>query len=533
MSVLSVAEVEEEAILQPNLRAYNRWIVDFCSDSAGRLVPIAQLSLGDVEAAEAELRRAAADGVKGVWVPPFNTSKLPLGDPAHDRIFAACQELGLPLGIHPVFEPKWCAPGRFGDYTSAKYGFFHNVTAGDAVRHAFTSLFQYGVFGKFPGLRVVVLESGAGWIGYWLDRMDTMYDTIQGAPVRKLLPEKPSHYFRTPVLDLRRPRRALAGGRDPDGGRGSLLLGVRLPASRSSAGLHPGGRAHRRGPSGDRARGLPRAQRARRLRARVMEYVALEAAIALPGLRLVLTPAVPGPWGEAAKAILKVKKIAYTPVRQPPEGEKALLIEWTGQSAAPVAMYEEERPRAGWAEILFLAERLAPTPRLVPEDPAERALMLGLCFEICGEQGLGWSRRIGMLPRDGDLGTMAFRYGAEEADAHAGAASRVNEILTLLAGQLRSQEARGRDVLVGETLTAAGPLLGRLLQHVRAAPAGGESDAGLAPAGLRRVEQARDRPPRRDPHRSSQSGLPRRDRAAPGLLIPTRPGSTPTRGRSM
>ncbi|MGI9433161.1 MAG: amidohydrolase family protein [Myxococcota bacterium] len=197
VSVLSVAEVEDEAILQPNLQAYNRWIVDFCSDSGGRLLPVAQLSLGDVDAAEKELRRAAADGVVGVWVAPFNTSRLPLGDPAHDRIFAACEELGLPLGIHPVFEPKWCAPGRFGDYTSAKYGFFHNVTAGDAVRHAFTSLFQYGVFGKFPGLRVVVLESGAGWLGYWLDRMDTMYDTIQGAPVRALLPEKPSHYFRT------------------------------------------------------------------------------------------------------------------------------------------------------------------------------------------------------------------------------------------------------------------------------------------------------------------------------------------------
>lgn len=197
LGVLWVAEVEDEAVIQPNLTAYNRWIVDFCSDSGGRLVPIAQLSLGDVEAAERELRRAAADGVKGVWVPPFTTGRLPLGDPAHDRIFRACEELGLPLGIHPVFEPKWCAPGRFGAYSDARYGFFLNVTAGDAVRHAFTSLFQYGVFARFPALRVVVLESGAGWIGYWLDRMDTMYGTVQGGPVRELLPELPSHYFKT------------------------------------------------------------------------------------------------------------------------------------------------------------------------------------------------------------------------------------------------------------------------------------------------------------------------------------------------
>ncbi len=196
VSVLWVAEVDDESVVQPNLRAYNRWIVDFCADSDGRLLPVAQLSLGDVESAERELRRAVADGAVGIWVPPFTNTRLPLGDPAHDRIFAACQELGVPLGIHPVFEPKWCAPGRFGEYTNAKYGFFHNVTAGDAVRHAFTSLFQYGVFARFPELRVVVLESGAGWIGYWLDRMDTLFETIQGRQVREIAPDPPSSYFR-------------------------------------------------------------------------------------------------------------------------------------------------------------------------------------------------------------------------------------------------------------------------------------------------------------------------------------------------
>lgn len=196
LSILWVAEVEDEAVIQPNLTAYNRWIADFCAGSGGRLVPIGQLSLGDVDAAERELRRVAEAGMKGVWVPPFTTTRLPLGDPAHDRIFAACQDLGIVLGLHPVFEPKWCAPGRFGNYTSSKYGFFHNVTAGDAIRHAFTSLFQYGVFARFPELRVAVLETGAGWIGYWLDRMDTMYHTPQAAPVREISDELPSTYFK-------------------------------------------------------------------------------------------------------------------------------------------------------------------------------------------------------------------------------------------------------------------------------------------------------------------------------------------------
>ena len=42
----------------------------------------------------------------------------------------------------------------------------------------------------------MVLESGAGWIGYWLDRMDSVYASPQGMLVRELLPEPPSAYFR-------------------------------------------------------------------------------------------------------------------------------------------------------------------------------------------------------------------------------------------------------------------------------------------------------------------------------------------------
>ena len=196
LGVLWVAECEDEDLTQAYLRAYNRWIVDFCADSGGRLVPIAQLSLGDPEAAERELRRAAADGVAGVWVPPFAMTRRAVGHADHHRVFAAAEELGLPFGIHPSFEPKWAAPGRYEGMGGAESTFFINVTAADAVRHAFTTLFQFGVFDLFPELRVVVLESGASWIGYWLDRMDAVYSSPQGMVVRQRLREPPSAYFR-------------------------------------------------------------------------------------------------------------------------------------------------------------------------------------------------------------------------------------------------------------------------------------------------------------------------------------------------
>ena len=70
-----------------------------------------------------------------------------------------------------------------------------NLFAGQGVQQAFATFFQLGVFERFPRLRVVVLESQAGWIGYFLDRGDaTFTGTRLNATVR--LKEKPSFYFK-------------------------------------------------------------------------------------------------------------------------------------------------------------------------------------------------------------------------------------------------------------------------------------------------------------------------------------------------
>ena len=194
MSLLWETETEDPELAQAYTRAYNRYIVDFCSESHGRLIPIAHLSLGDPAAAAVELERAVKAGCKGGWVAQFVMTRKPHAHPDHDVLFAKAQELDVPLGIHPSLEPIWAMPGRY-DYEKYIRGqfYFLNVTAADAIRHAFTSFFQYGTFDKFPKLRLVLLEAGAGWIGYWLDRLDAVYASYMGRTVP--LKEKPSFYF--------------------------------------------------------------------------------------------------------------------------------------------------------------------------------------------------------------------------------------------------------------------------------------------------------------------------------------------------
>jgi uncharacterized protein len=193
IELLWEAECEDIEISQAYTRAYNRWIADFCRDSGGRLLPIAHLSLGDPSAAAQELERAVRDGCLGAWVAPFAITKKPHGHPDHDRLFAAAQDLDVPLGIHPTFEPRHAFSGRFDMQYIRKAQFYLNVLAPEGVRHAFTTLFQFGVFDRFPRLKIIVLESGAGWIGYWLDRMDAVA-AVPGGQIP--LKEKPSIYFR-------------------------------------------------------------------------------------------------------------------------------------------------------------------------------------------------------------------------------------------------------------------------------------------------------------------------------------------------
>jgi glutathione S-transferase len=189
-------------------------------------------------------------------------------------------------------------------------------------------------------------------------------------------------------------------------------------------------------------------------------YVSVEEAMRRGGLRMVVVGGVPSPWGEAAKGILHIKGIEWVAVRLDYDSE--LLKTWAGQRNGPVAIYENERPGLGWAEILLLAERLAPSASLLPADPADRALVFGLAHEICGEAGLGWSRRL-QLVHAGVQNAGGFpervskylgkKYGySPEAGAASGA--RVAELLGMLVARLKAQQTAGSRYYVGGSLTA-------------------------------------------------------------------------------
>lgn len=192
----------------------------------------------------------------------------------------------------------------------------------------------------------------------------------------------------------------------------------------------------------------------------MIEWRSLDDVINGTGLRMVLVQGIASPWGIAAKAIFDVKGVPYVAAPWAAGEANEAAATWSGADSGPVVVWNAERPVNRWLDILMLAERVAPAPALLPAEPLTRALMIGLSFEICGEQGLGWNRRLqlfepmiesGQAP-DGVL-RMGRKYGYSSAAA-AAAKQRVIAQLRALSVQLKAQYAAGHRYFVGDALSA-------------------------------------------------------------------------------
>jgi glutathione S-transferase len=133
-----------------------------------------------------------------------------------------------------------------------------------------------------------------------------------------------------------------------------------------------------------------------------------------------------------------------------------------GQRSGPILIYNNEPPRAGWAEILLLSEGLAQDPSLLPKDAADRVLVFGLAHEICGEQGLAWARRLQLihteLNKKGGFPERVSKYLAKKygysPQAGANAGNRVADLLHMLASRLKERRQAGSGYYIGDALTA-------------------------------------------------------------------------------
>jgi glutathione S-transferase len=192
----------------------------------------------------------------------------------------------------------------------------------------------------------------------------------------------------------------------------------------------------------------------------MFRYSTLSEVVSHKGLRIVLVQGLPSPWGQAAKTIFEVKGLEYVAAPWIAGSPNEDIVAWGGERSAPIVAFADEKPIHRWIDILYLAERLSPEPSLIPKDASQRALMIGLSNEICGELGIGWNRRLQLFaplveggnPPEG-VARMAGKYRYNSADGRA-AGERIAGSLKALTAQLKAQHARGVRLFVGDALSA-------------------------------------------------------------------------------
>lgn len=161
-------------------RRYDDWIASYCAEDPARLAGAGIVPLCDIDAAVIEVERMASLGLVAAMVRPNHLYGRNLGDPAYDRLWDACAAAGLVVSVHEGLglDGPTIGADRFAGF-AARHAMAHPMEQMAAM----ASLVLDGALERHPDLRVAFLESGTGWLPYWLHRLDEHREWLTpGAP---------------------------------------------------------------------------------------------------------------------------------------------------------------------------------------------------------------------------------------------------------------------------------------------------------------------------------------------------------------
>ncbi len=172
--------------------AYNHWLRDFCSYDPQILRGVGAINLHEPDDMVPQLHQIAAWGWKAVFLRPNPVKGRLLCDSAYEPFWTECDRLGIAVSIH---EGTHCQlPSTGADRFNSRFA-MHACSHPMEQMMAMLALIEGGVLERHPNLRVGFLESGCGWVPYWLWRLDEEYENFAWE-VKDNVKMKPSEYFR-------------------------------------------------------------------------------------------------------------------------------------------------------------------------------------------------------------------------------------------------------------------------------------------------------------------------------------------------
>ena len=180
----------DPVIAAESARTVNDELAQLVGRHPDRFVGLGTVPLQDPESAVTELRRCMGDlGFKGLEI-GTNVEGEELSSARLNRFWAAVEETGAVIFIHPI---GFTHPQRLGEH------YFFNVI-GHPIENtlAIANLIFGGTLERFPALKIVVAHGG-GYMPAYAGRMDHAYHARED--VREGLPKPPGEYLRKLYFD--------------------------------------------------------------------------------------------------------------------------------------------------------------------------------------------------------------------------------------------------------------------------------------------------------------------------------------------
>lgn len=190
--------------LYANFSAFNRWVADDWGYAyKDRIFAPAMLSLRDLDQAVGELDRVMAAGARVIGIGPGPAYGRSPADPYFDPFWARINEAGLTVAIHltesgytAAVSPLWGEDPNPANYKMSAWQWF-NTYDDMPIMATITSLVYGNLFGRFPNIKVAIVEHGAEWLPYLMSHIDKMRGMGRNGPwIGGPLKERPTAVMR-------------------------------------------------------------------------------------------------------------------------------------------------------------------------------------------------------------------------------------------------------------------------------------------------------------------------------------------------
>jgi predicted TIM-barrel fold metal-dependent hydrolase len=180
------------------VRAYNDFLSEFVGAAPDRYIGLGIVPIHDSEASVKEVERFRQLGLRGIFI-GLDGADFPITAPEYDGFWAAAEAERLPVSIHigggGMMKRDLALATRVAPGTLEAFITMAPMTVGESIG----MLIFGGVLPKHPALRVVIAEGGIGWLAYYLERIDHVFEKQRHWAQSKLT-EKPSTYFHRQIL---------------------------------------------------------------------------------------------------------------------------------------------------------------------------------------------------------------------------------------------------------------------------------------------------------------------------------------------